>query len=103
MLRLAVPDYDVIARLYRDGECDVTVIEGVLLGGQDCAFNYHKAVFTERSLTQLLTQAGLAQVKRWSYGETPMTSLNDHSGLVITHRGQSYPISLNIEAINGGN
>ena len=32
-----------------------------------------------------------------------MTSLSDHSGLIITHRNQSYPISLNIEAVNGGN
>jgi len=103
VLRLAVPDFDVIARLYQDGGNDVAVIEGVLLGGQDYAYNFHMAVFTEQSLSRLLMEAGLTKVRRWTYGETPMTSLNDHSSLVLTHRGQSYPISLNIEAVKGGN
>ncbi|MEA3213374.1 MAG: hypothetical protein QOE70_6431 [Chthoniobacter sp.] len=102
VLRLAVPDFDVISRLYQDGGCDVAVVEGVLLGGQDYAYNYHKAVFTERSLTRLLAQAGFTQVRRWTYGSSPMTSLNDHSALILTHLGQSYPISLNLEAVNGG-
>ncbi len=99
VLRLSVPDFDLILKIY---EAEARAVDGIwqpLLGGQDSLYNFHFAIFTESSLTTLLVDGGFSKVQRWSAGTDELTSLPDWSGMPIVIEGRSYPISLNLEAI----
>lgn len=64
LLKVAVPDFDWIARKHiEDPQFDCT--EGFVYGGLDNEFDFHKSLFTEGKLRQYLADAGLVDIKRW--------------------------------------
>lgn len=85
-LRVAVPDFEKIARAFveRDPEAPV---EGWLMGGQTDANDFHRAVFTPEKLTALLTAAGFVDVKPWT------AEIRDCASL---------PVSLNLQGTKPG-
>ncbi|MEG3982873.1 discoidin domain-containing protein [Microcoleus sp. T3B2] len=91
ILRLAVPDLDLIIKMYHDhGNC-IGAILGRLMGGQDYEFNYHKTIFNQASLEHLLLEvANFKEVRMWQPGTTDLTNFPDCS---------HDPVSLNMEAI----
>jgi predicted SAM-dependent methyltransferase len=98
ILRLAVPDLDVMFELYIDSGRDINQIQGYLMGGQDHRFNFHMAIFNRKRLKPLLEETGFMNVKDWHPGSSHMTTMNDSSSITITYNGRMYPISLNLEA-----
>ncbi len=50
VLRISVPDFDLIVKLYQAAGRDITVIERPLLGGQDYPFNFHYTAFNDEHL-----------------------------------------------------
>jgi hypothetical protein len=62
-LRIAVPDFAVVAKNYLDGVNMPT--EGYVMGGQVDGADYHKALFDEDKLRQCLARAGLMLIRRW--------------------------------------
>lgn len=64
-MRIAVPDVEWCARqiLMDDGSAPV---EGYLMGGQEDANDFHKAVFNERALRLGMLAVGLRRIKRWT-------------------------------------
>jgi SAM-dependent methyltransferase len=91
ILRLAVPDLDLIIKMYHDHGNSIASILGRLMGGQDYEFNYHKTVFNQASLENLLLEGSkFSEVKIWHPGSTELTNFPDSS---------RDPISLNMEAI----
>ena len=81
-LKIAVPDFAVIAENYLAGVNQPT--EAFLMGGQDAADNFHKALFDEAQLKAALAKAGLMLIRRWE------SDLPDCAGM---------PISLNLAGI----
>lgn len=64
VLKVAVPDFDWIARKHiEDPEFDCT--EGFVYGGTESEFDLHKSLFTESKLQKLMADAGLVDIKRW--------------------------------------
>lgn len=70
-LKIAVPDFAFIARTYL-GEIECKSADGSpvpiaswLMGGQTDDLDYHKAIFDEASLRNLLTDAGLVNIQWW--------------------------------------
>ena len=98
ILRLSVPDFDRLLAIYRAHD-DVTDIQAALLGGQDSRYNYHKAVFTRRSLGDMLVSAGFHDVREWTPGSSDLTTFDDWSGRKVPIHGTDYEISLNLEAV----
>lgn len=79
ILQLAVPDFKVIVDLYQKKEDDA--VGHYLMGGQKDEDDFHKSVFDEDSLTEIMTQAGLVNITRW------ISDVNDCASL---------PVSLNL-------
>lgn len=98
VLRLSVPDFDLIVDAYTAHGRDIDSVLQALMGGQDYDFNFHYSAFTERSLSALLVEAGFRAPRRWQHGTEPYTSLPDWSGRDVEYRGARFPISLNLEA-----
>lgn len=99
VLRLSVPDFDKLLAIYEAHGRDVFTVDDILMGGQNDRFDFHKAVFTKRSLTTLLERAGLRDVREWTPGSDELTTFDDWSGRQIEIGGQKHAISLNLEAV----
>ena len=98
ILRISVPDFDTIIKMYKSKN-EIKDIIAPLMGGQDYAYNFHFTVFNKKFLSELLHKAGFTEVKEWKYGEDPYKSVSDWSGKEIIIDDNPFFISLNIEAV----
>lgn len=99
ILRVSVPDFDLLLDIYRENDKKVATIIGPLVGGQHNKFNYHKAIFNNSFLTELLMQSGFCSVREWKPGSSELTTFDDWSNRKIDVNGKEYRVSLNLEAI----
>jgi predicted SAM-dependent methyltransferase len=98
VLRLSVPDFDKLLRIYAASGDNISVILGPLMGGQDYPLNFHGAVFTKHRLSSLLQEAGFSNCREWAPGSDDLTTFNDFSTFTIAVNGTLMPVSLNLEA-----
>lgn len=82
VLKIAVPDFDLIAKRYLDGNTDPT--EEWIMGGQTDPRDYHKALFNAQTLIDYLRHAGLTDITRWDADSADCSAS---------------PISLNLRAV----
>lgn len=101
-LRLAVPDFAACAKIYfeagfKDG---LTGLIGLICGGQKNEFDYHKSIFDEEHLTNLLYDAGFTRVGLWNWRETEHAHIDDYSQAYLPHMNKESGqlMSLNIQA-----
>ncbi|WP_099240155.1 class I SAM-dependent methyltransferase [Synechococcus sp. BDU 130192] len=99
ILRLSVPDFDLILNIYRDTGRNMEDVIRILMGGQDYEYNFHLCSFNENYLSQLLKDVGFKMVRKWTPGTDKMTSFDDWSGRPVLIAGRAYPVSLNLEAV----
>jgi hypothetical protein len=81
-LKIAVPDFDIIAQHYLDGAAEPT--EAYILGGHVDDDDRHGAMFNAPTLADYLRAAGLTDIGRWDSDAPDCSSL---------------PISLNLRAV----
>lgn len=103
VLRLAVPDFAACARIYceeglKDG---LTGLIGLICGGQRNEYDFHKMVFDEQFLTEVLFSLGFRTVRRWDWQLTEHATVDDYSQAYIPHMDKEHGMlmSLNLEAI----
>lgn len=84
VLKIAVPDFKRIVRNYLDGKDEPTA--GYVMGGQVDDNDYHKSVFDEELLRDMMESAGLSNIEPWE------SEVCDCAAL---------PISLNLKGIKG--
>jgi predicted SAM-dependent methyltransferase len=103
VLRLAVPDFEVISRLYQTNECTLDNFLGPLYGKMQMNGDaiYHKTVYDYKSLSELLHNSKFNSIRRWDWRNTEHTHYDDHSQAYWPHMDKENGtlISLNIEAI----
>lgn len=80
VLKIAVPDFDYLVQ-HRHDELP---LESYLMGGQSDQNDYHKSIFSERKLRDLMRYVGLTDVTRWQ------SELQDSASL---------PVSLNLQGV----
>lgn len=80
-LKIAVPDFAIVAKNYFDGKEQPH--ESFIMGGQADANDFHRAMFDRDRLRAVLAGAGLVLIEPWK------SELEDCA---------AYPISLNLEA-----
>ena len=80
ILKIAVPDFDNLARRYINGE--KLDFPGFIYGGQTDANDFHRSFFDEKGLRHSLESLGLSDIKRWT------SEIADCA---------NYPISLNLQ------
>lgn len=64
ILKIAVPDFALIAKAYVANGYHV-IADGYVYGSQTDENEFHKAIFDEQKLWSLMEQAGLGDIQRW--------------------------------------
>ncbi len=98
IVRLSVPDFDLLVDTYLDTGRDIRSVQMPLMGAQDYAYNFHYTCFSFDELSRRLVDAGFRTPRPWHPDTGPFTSLQDWSGRSMLFQGKEYPVSLNIEA-----
>ncbi len=98
-LRLSVPDFDLLVDHYLSEGREAEKIARPLLGGQRESHDFHRAIFTERSLGSDLRDVGFRGVRRWDPANAPDYGFDDWASRTFELEGRQYPISLNLEAV----
>jgi len=101
-LRLAVPDFSACASIYyeRGLENGLTGLIGLIMGGQRNSWDFHKMIFDEPFLTQVLKEVGFTKVQRWEWRDVSHRDVDDFSQAYIPHMDKEGGtlMSLNLEA-----
>ena len=74
LIRIAVPDFGYFAQQYRQGHAPASLVTN-LMGGHCDEFDYHKSLFNERGLRDLMRRVGLVQLHKWSSANTDCAAL----------------------------
>lgn len=102
-IRIAVPNFEAIAKLYTAGKYPLSSFLGPLYGRMKMGENeiYHKTVYDYLELQQLLETAGFTEVKHYDWATTEHRDFDDHSQAYLPHmdKENGVLISLNVEAI----
>ena len=99
ILRLSVPDFDRIVRVYEACHHDIDAIQKPLMGGQGHHLNVHYSVFNEDYLTKQLMEDGFREVKHWNAENVAHHDFDDWANSELIIGGRRFPISLNLEAV----
>ena len=98
ILRLSVPDFEVMSRLYRAGlklEWFLGTLYGKIPDGKG-GYVYHRTTFDELSLSDVLTTAGFVRPERWDWRETEHAEIDDFSQAYFPHMEKSRGIQFNL-------
>ncbi len=111
IVRLAVPDFDAMIDAYTYGYAEVKDLLGPLYGKMlmDGKTIYHKTVYNEEHLSDLLIRMGFKNIRRWDFNNTEHSKFDDCSKAHFPHdpvaikKGKfdikkHFLISLNMEA-----
>ncbi|MBK4728693.1 methyltransferase domain-containing protein [Oxynema sp. CENA135] len=99
ILRISVPDFELLLNIYRENENNLNTILDPLMGGQDYKFNFHMTAFNYSSLELLLKKSGFRQVQKWQPESCEFTTFDDWSNRKVLVNEKYYPVSLNVQAI----
>ena len=99
VLRISVPDFDLMLAIYDSSGRDIDSIQEALMGGQDYRFNFHCAAFNRASLTKRLIAAGFSSVRPWNPVSVDHHDFADWASRKMKWQSREFEISLNIEAI----
>lgn len=107
MLRLAMPDFEALVKVYKKFK-DLDKVLGPLFGRWEikdkedrAEILYHKTVYDFISVKKLLMSQGFKQVKKYDWRKTIHKDYDDYSQAYIPHmdKEKGILISLNIEAV----
>jgi len=100
VLRLAVPDFESMTKLYSRGE-SLEKFLGPLFGRMKMGDSiiYHKTTYDLKSLSTVLNNCGFYDIKKYNWRDTEHSMFDDHSQAYIPHMDKENGtlISLNIE------
>ncbi len=102
ILRLSVPDFRTIARLYTEGKYSLEKFLGPLYGKWKMKENtiiYHRTTYDYDSLKNVLLEVGFQEPLYWDWRKTEHSNHDDYSQAYLPHmeKENGIMISLNIE------
>ncbi len=102
ILRLAVPNFDMYARLYVDKKITLDQCLGPLYGKWQMTKNdviYHKTTYDFISLENKLKLNGFTNIKLWDWKQVEHGNIDDYSQSYIPHmdKESGHLMSLNIQ------
>lgn len=100
VLRLAVPDFRAIANHYMATN-NLTILLGLLYGGQKFYLDQHFVVFDELTLTDALHKVGFKKIWKWDWRKESHSEFDDYSQAYLPHldKQSGRLMSLNMEAV----
>ena len=98
VLRLAVPNFDVCAKLYTDGKYPLNSFLGVLYGKMPMGDKmiYHKTTYDFSSLKKLLEEVGMRNIKKYNWTDTSHSEFDDHSQAYFPHMDKNSGIHVSL-------
>jgi predicted SAM-dependent methyltransferase len=104
IVRLAVPDFMAMIKLYYFNQMPIEIFLGPLYGKMQppgCKAIYHQTVYDFRSLKTVLETVGFEDVQLYDWRQTEHGNTDDHSQAYIPHMNKDNGtlISLNVEGI----
>lgn len=103
-LRTAVPNFEVMTKLYTEGVLTLEKVLGPLYGRMKMGdqWIYHKTTYDFKSLQQVLEEVGFDQVQLYDWRATDHAQFDDHSQAYYPHMDKENGIllSLNVECKN---
>ena len=103
ILRLAVPNFEVYAKLYINKKISLDNSLGPLYGKMKMGNEtiYHKTAYDFFSLKKLLKEIGMRNIKKYNWRETDHSKFDDHSQAYFPHleKESGTLMSLNMECI----
>jgi predicted SAM-dependent methyltransferase len=101
IMRLAVSDFEIIAKLYTEGKYPLKNFLGPLFGKwkMDNKYIYEKTTYDYISLTELLNSIGMKNIRKWDWRKVEHGKYDDHSQCYLPHMDKENGIclSLNVE------
>ena len=97
ILRLSVPNFEVICKLYLAG-FRLDYFLGTLYGKWfiDKQIIHHKTTFDEESLTTVLKTAGFIKIVKWDWRVTEHSAIDDYSQAYFPHMDKEKGILFNL-------
>jgi len=99
VLRISVPDLDLLIAAYQGSGHQIRAIERALMGGQDYRFNFHYAAFNAEHLRNLLLTGGFRTTREWNPLDCEHHDFADWASRPISWNGRDFPVSLNLEGV----
>jgi predicted SAM-dependent methyltransferase len=99
VLRLSVPDFDLIIAAYEAAGRRIAAIERGLMGGQNHPYNFHYAVFNAEQLRDALLESGFSTTRHWDPRHCAHHDFEDWASREMAWHDRRFPISLNIEGV----
>ena len=102
ILRIAVPDFAAIVEAYlkfKDLKLLKRLITGYYKSKSDV--DYHRAVYDEKTLSNLLLECGFSRVLKYDWRRTSHADHDDYSQAYLPHMDKEHGLhmSLNLEAV----
>ena len=102
ILRVSVPDFEKIVKVYRKYKNWNTMflLQGLIHGKQDVFENTHYISFDFKLLKRILKEIGFKNIRRYDWRKTIHKDYDDYSQAYIPHMNKKKGIlmSLNVEA-----
>jgi len=102
ILRIAVPNFMIMAKLYMDGRYQLKDFLGPLYGRMqmDDKWIYHKTCYDAQDLFELLSSIGMKKLRRYNWWETEHKDIDDCASAYLPKmdKENGILISLNVEA-----
>ena len=102
-LRLTVPNFHTMAKLYIEDKISLNNFLGPLYGKMkmDNSIIYHKTTYDYKELKDILDKCGFININYYDWRNTEHSNFDDHSQAYIPHMDKENGtlISLNIEAV----
>lgn len=104
ILRLAVPDFAKVAKVYVEGKFPLKMLLGFLNGGQTYTYNFHNMNFDYHILENDLRLLGYKEIGLWDWRKTEHSETDDYSQAYLPHMDKENGIlmSLNVQAKKAG-
>ena len=105
ILRVAVPDFEMMSRLYVEGQHSLERFLGPLYGRMKMGHEtiYHRTTYDFNLLQKTLYSSGFKNVQRYDWRKTEHHMFDDHSQAYLPHmkKDSGALISLNVECTRG--
>lgn len=100
ILRVAIPSFEAIVKVYSQG-MDIEKVMGLLYGGQDYEYNFHYQTFDYVRLERLLKESSFNDVNYYDWQEFLPADFDDFSRAYLPHMDfeNGTLMSLNVMAI----
>ena len=103
ILRVAVPNFEVLTKLYYEKSITLSNTLGPLYGKMSMGDKtiYHKTTYDYESLKNVLEDNNFLNIRKYDWRETEHASFDDHSQAYIPHmdKENGVLVSLNVECV----